>query len=339
MEKNENIAKVTSKSRCLICQSDNVNKIYPNYPGYVEGTSFDIMKCDDCNTQFILAPSTPDELYNAIYHLECVPGYDRYKKYAKSILFEKEPLKFLSEQEFAYYAVYTYLKKRKVKSILEVGSGLGYLTYALNKDGYQALGIDVSKESIKNSIELFGPYYKVISLEKLGKQTQQKFDLIIMTEVIEHVDSPRELINECLPLLNEKGVILLTTPYYYNATKIWKTDLPPIHRFWFSEKSFKSISQNLELETSFIFPDKGCCNNLNLLIGYIADEFGSNKLPTSILNSNMTDCVRTYHSGIFKRIVKKIVNLRPVKYFSNGFYFKFIHEQPKSFAIILKRKS
>ena len=116
MEKNENVTKEKSKFRCLICQSDNVNKIYSDYPGYVEGTSFDIMKCDDCNTQFILAPSTPDKLYNAIYNLESVPGYDRYKKYAKSILIEKEPLKFLSEQEFAYYAVYTYLKKRKVKS-------------------------------------------------------------------------------------------------------------------------------------------------------------------------------------------------------------------------------
>ncbi len=74
------------KSKCPICGNYNIRKIYSNYPGYVNGTSFDIMKCDYCNTQFIIAPSTPKELYDAIYSLDCVPGYDRYKKYVKQII-------------------------------------------------------------------------------------------------------------------------------------------------------------------------------------------------------------------------------------------------------------
>jgi SAM-dependent methyltransferase len=343
-EKNELTVSNISKLRCLVCQSDSVKKIYSNYPGYVAGTSFDIMKCNNCNTQFILAPSTPAELYNAIYSLECIPGYDRYKRYAKSIPLEKEPLKFLSGQEFAYYAVYMYLKDKKeeVKSILEVGSGLGYLTYALNKSGYQTLGIDISEVSVKNSIDLFGDYYKPISLQKLSEQSQQKFDLIIATELIEHVDDPYEFISECLPLLNEKGVVLLTTPYYYNVNKIWETDLPPIHRFWFSEKSFQSISQRLKLEARFIFPDKGCFdfNHSNLLANYINDRFVSNKLPTPILTNDLRGCVRSnytnYNSNIFMSVMKKFATFKPVRYFSNKFYLKVINEQPKCFAIILK---
>ena len=341
MEQNEKMNEEISELKCLICLSKNIYKIFSNYPGYIEGTSFDIIKCNDCKTQFILGPTTPDELYNAIYKLDCVPGYDRYKRYAKSIIFEKKPLKFLSEQEFAYYSVYSYLRSRKVKNILEIGSGLGYLTYALNKEGYQTLGIDISKESIKNSINYFGPFYEAINLENLKKKLEQKYDLIIMTELIEHVDSPLEFINDCLPLLSENGVILLTTPHYNGDNEVWKTDLPPVHRFWFSEKSFLTISKKIGLEPTFIYPNKECRYNYNLLTANMFKKKLSNTLPTSYITSDLKDCVRknSYHEGIFKKQIKKFVASNSVRYFSNIFYFRFIQDQPESFAIILSSRN
>ena len=145
--------------------------------------------------------------------------------------------------------------------------------------------------------------------------------------------------------INEGGSILLTTPYYYDTDKIWKTDLPPIHRFWFSERSFKFISQNLSLDVNFIFPDKSCydfnpSNHSNLLAIYIMDKFTSNGLPTSILTNDLKGCVRSnYNNHVFTRVIKTFATSKPVRYFSNKIYLKFIHEQPKSFAITLKGKS
>ena len=346
MESVEDVSNKNSNYECPICQSYNVEKIYSNYPGYVDGTSYDIFKCNNCITEFILAPGTSEEVYNAIYNLQCVPAYDRYKKYAKSLIYEKEPFKFLSKQEFAYEAVYNYLndKKEKVKSILEVGTGLGYLTYALNKTGYSTLGIDISETSVRNAINLFGSFYKAISLEKLSSSSQQKFDLIVMTEVIEHVNNPLGLISGCLPLLNETGVILLTTPHYYNVNKVWETELPPVHRFWFSKKSFQTISKSLGLKVDFIFPDKGCFNfnHSNLLVNFIIDKHFSNKLPklpTSTLTSDLRGCVETnYHIGFFKSTMKRVATSKTVCYLSNMFYFKFIHKKEEGcFAIILKK--
>jgi SAM-dependent methyltransferase len=338
---NEGIDNESLKFKCLICGNNNIRKIYSNYPGYVNGTSFDILKCDNCNTQFIIAPSTPNELYDAIYSLDCVPGYDRYKKYAKQIIHERDPLKFLAESEFAYEAVYQYLiNKTKNMKILEVGSGLGYLTYALNKAGYKATGIDISEASVKNSIELFGNHYINSNLHEMIKSNDvpYKFDLIIANELIEHLDDPIGFIEECLLLLNENGSILLTTPYYYDIDKIWETDLPPIHRFWFSKKSFEVISERLKLGVSFIFPNpmKGCFHS-NLLVSYVLSKLYYNKPPQSILSADLDNCVRSTNLK-FKNIINKLVNIEPIRYLSNILYVYLLDPPPKCFAVVLSKK-
>ena len=66
--------------KCPICNGNKIKKLYDKFPGYVDKTYFDIYKCDECKTQFIIAPDTPEEVYNAIYSLDCIPGYDRYKR-------------------------------------------------------------------------------------------------------------------------------------------------------------------------------------------------------------------------------------------------------------------
>ena len=144
---------------CPICQSDTVFKIYESFPSYVENTFYDIYKCNSCETQFILGENTPSKLYEAIYGLDNTTAYQRYKNYAKVVQEVLNPLKFLSEQELAYYAVYEYLKtvkKTSIKSlkILEIGSGMGYLTYSLNKSGYCTLGIWSAPSLNWNSIML-----------------------------------------------------------------------------------------------------------------------------------------------------------------------------------------
>jgi len=42
--------------------------------------------------------------------------------------------------------------------------------------------------------------------------TKKKFDTIIASEIIEHMDNPLHFLIECKKLLKNKGVIILTTP-------------------------------------------------------------------------------------------------------------------------------
>ena len=80
------------------------------------------------------------------------------------------------------------------------------------------------------------------------------FDLVLLTEVIEHIDNISDFILALSKLLLPNGQIIMTTPNksFYPFNTIWVSDLPPIHCWWLSEESIKYLSSKLGLIVSFI---------------------------------------------------------------------------------------
>jgi 2-polyprenyl-3-methyl-5-hydroxy-6-metoxy-1,4-benzoquinol methylase len=327
--------------KCPICNGNKTKKLYDRFPGYVDKTYFDIYKCDECKTQFIIAPDTLDELYNAIYSLDCIPGYDRYKKYAVEIIKQTNPFNYLSKQESAYRIVFDYINdvQRKNIRILEVGSGLGYLTYALNRAGYPTTGIDTSEYSVEQAKIKFGDYFINSDLKNFSQNTEDKsskYDLIIATELIEHVTDPVGFIRDCMPLLSNQGGILLTTPNYYFENTIWDTESPPVHRFWFSKKTFEVIADILDLNVSFP-PD----NYSNLIISYLQtlkNRNGFNLKPPFICEDLSRCCpsveqFKTAHHPY----IRKLLYSEKIKNLMNFTFKKFVHFE-STLGVVLKRK-
>ena len=330
---------------CPICKSFS-NKIYEDFPSYVENMFYDIYICNNCETQFIIKKNTLNDLkklYDVIYQTENLPGYERYKRYAKIIKKISKPLKFLSEQEFAYHAVYEYLNKTPIKplKVLEIGSGLGYLTYALNKSNIETLGIDISKESTNYAKKQFGDHYLNGSIEDLITD-KPKFDLIIATELIEHVIDPISFINNCLCLLNSHGTILLTTSNYFIKSQIWGTDLPPIHRFWFSKKSFDVMAKDFHLQLEFIDSSDFYPKNSNMLINTLLQMyfryFRRNDTPLSIFSEDLTPLTKRSHTFYtFRAVARKMVLTFPIRNLSNQFFKLMGRAEPTSIAVILNK--
>ncbi|HOV11471.1 MAG TPA: class I SAM-dependent methyltransferase [Bacteroidales bacterium] len=240
---------------CPIC-SKSVEIIYKNHPSYIKNKFYDILFCNYCNTSFADAIICNRNIYNEIYEKsDGLDGYERYNQYAKSIISKKKPLNYLAAQEDVYFFVAHSLKrfaKKKVK-ILEIGCGLGYLTYALNKEGFSATGIDVSHSAIKMAIEKFGAYFYAADAISYAQITNLKYDVIIATEVIEHIPDIKSFLIQLKNLLNPEGIILLTTPNKsaFDSSALWVTDAPPLHLWWLSEESLvqltKSVGMHLEL--------------------------------------------------------------------------------------------
>ena len=316
-------------NECKICGSTFTVKIYSRFPGFVEGTCFDIFKCSICDTQFVLNDKSTSEIYDAIYSQDTW-GYERYHKYAEIIKQQLKPLKFLSEKEAAYYAVYEYLRcSNKTKKILEVGCGLGYLTYSLKKSNHEVLGIDISKNAIEFAKGQFGNYYVNVDLKDLD--ANEKFDLIIATELIEHLPNPLQFLEMCKKHLKNDGTILLTTPNY-NKNKIWNTDLPPIHMFWFSKKSFAALSKSCDLDLSFInfnrFVSK---NDLLAFLPRIS-------LPGSTLDTELK-AVQTeaIFNSTLRQIVTRFAYCNPIRYVSHYIYRLISAEYPLLGVILTKK--
>jgi 2-polyprenyl-3-methyl-5-hydroxy-6-metoxy-1,4-benzoquinol methylase len=248
-----------SKSKCLLCGADAVIR-HDSYPGYQEPSTFSIFHCVECNTAFSL-PRIEDtqRIYNVIYNnADSVPGYARYWNYCLNIKKMKSPLFYLSESENTYWGILEALNKivvnKKEVKILEVGSGLGYLTYALNRDGFTAYGIDVSETAVNMAVKEFGEYYFCGDLFEFAIQKQNFYDIVIFTEVIEHINEPMDFLNSVMKILKADGYAILTTPNksIYSTDTIWATDNPPVHCWWFSEESITYMSEKANSIVTFI---------------------------------------------------------------------------------------
>jgi SAM-dependent methyltransferase len=250
-------------NKCPLCSNDRAKLQQDNFTGYQVDMKFQIFLCDNCTTSYPLPRVNADKLYDIIYkNQENVPGYSRYWYYFKEIKKQKNPLAFLANSGEAYWGIKEALSKTtKSKDnlkILEVGCGLGYLTYALRLENYDVNGIDISEEAINKAKQNFGNYFICQDLFKYVENNNEIFDVIILTEVIEHLEKPIEFLEITLKLLKNDGKIILTTPNRSISSLdiVWDTESPPIHHWWFSENSMKWIADKFKLNLDFISFEK-----------------------------------------------------------------------------------
>ncbi len=131
---------------------------------------------------------------------------DNYKKHTS-----KNPLKTIFLNIY-YQTFLKELKKLDIKSVLDVGCGEGFILNKLKKEdiGTSWEGIDYSKDAIEIGKKLH-PYLDL----KQGsiydsKYKDNSFDLVICTEVLEHLEDPQKALKEVLRI--SKKFVLLSVP-------------------------------------------------------------------------------------------------------------------------------
>lgn len=114
------------------------------------------------------------------------------------------------------------LRREAPCAYLEVGCGFGFgLDYALNTRGWSGIGVDPAPLAALGRDALGLP----IELRYLqeNKEAPQSKDVVMGSEVIEHVSSPRAFARTLRAMLKPSGVLVLTTP---NGDDI-RPDTPP----------------------------------------------------------------------------------------------------------------
>lgn len=112
--------------------------------------------------------------------------------------------------------------KRKMKEvrILDVGCGTGtMITLPIASAGYHITAIDTSAESIRIAKNI-NIYNRATFLHGNTEMLHQTFDIIICSEVLEHLQDPSHLINEFKRLLDHDGRLLITVPNGYGLYEL-----------------------------------------------------------------------------------------------------------------------
>ena len=202
------------------------------------GEAFQIMECDTSGI-FFTHPQPPDlnryypEDYRGFHPLVEKVFRKMYGKYAAAVI-------------------------RKVGAsgrLLEVGCGAGWMLEAFAQRGWEVAGLERTSSIAQEITERTG--IKVYTGDLALIQTEERFDVILLYNVLEHLPDPGAVIDHCKRLLNPGGRIIITLPnilsWQARLTKgSWFHLDAPRHLFHFSEASMGRFLNSHGLEiTSF----------------------------------------------------------------------------------------
>ena len=102
------------------------------------------------------------------------------------------------------------------RKVLDVGCGGGILTEALAKSGAEAIGIDLSKDSLEAAKihatqQGLSIDYRYENIEETVSKHAGEFDAITCMEMLEHVPEPKKIIAACSRLLKPGGHAFFST--------------------------------------------------------------------------------------------------------------------------------
>ncbi|MCK6533026.1 MAG: methyltransferase domain-containing protein [Polyangiaceae bacterium] len=129
---------------------------------------------------------------------------------------------FKKRLEFVAAALARRSTRRTNLHVLDVGCGTGNLLAApLARMGYQVTGIDVHEESIRYAREQHRDIPTLtFDHRSIEDYPAESFDVVICSEVLEHVNDPKAFVCELKRLLRQGGTLVVTVPNGYGPFEV-----------------------------------------------------------------------------------------------------------------------
>ena len=115
-----------------------------------------------------------------------------------------------------YVLIRDLVLRHNTQKLLDIGCGKGIIEYLLPESIF-CLGYDVVEEVVKTARLLNeskkNRQFKVCDVEKT-LPTYEKFDTVVITEVLEHLNNDEKVLKKIRNLLIDGGILILTVPNY-----------------------------------------------------------------------------------------------------------------------------
>jgi 2-polyprenyl-3-methyl-5-hydroxy-6-metoxy-1,4-benzoquinol methylase len=190
--------------------------------------------------------------------------------------------------------------------LLDVGCGAGAVLRTMSADGWHAEGQEISEAAADRLEEEGFRIHREAPDELAGGDTS--FDVVVMSEVIEHLRAPDVTLRAVRRLLRPGGALYLTTPNFGSLSRRvlrdqWRAIDLPGHLSYFDHRSLKAYLARAEFCEVRVWSEG--LNPYELIRGHRRQQVGNRERLRS-----QTERLRIGAAGPgFVRAVKRLTNL------------------------------
>lgn len=172
-------------------------------------------------------------------------GSDVYRRlYNSDRMLPHTPDKFLARAESMSWrrdTIKTSVDYDRVERVGEIGCGAGWNLWAFHQDGKSVVGVDYSPE-LTAAGRAMGMDIRQGTMEALAGE---RFDVLILSHVLEHMPDPAEALAQGAELLAENGVFYIEVP---DARDICLGMFQSAHVWYFTPTRLRHLAASVGLE-------------------------------------------------------------------------------------------
>ena len=275
---------------CVACYSSDISYWMSKFK---DGFEYRIFKCKKCSCGF-MNPRPSDRDLDLIYE-KSGHGLEHPIQYSEIKSQEEEfPNSTVDAERLVSFA-YQYLSinsnSSKIKKALDIGSGYGFFSLCAKKYGFDVFSINPGKyenDVCRQMFSMNGYFPKIkVGLFQDFKFEEEEFDFVILSQVLEHVKYPHDMMKEISRILKWGGMLALAVPNFESlfvklrGTKDNSCLWVPEHLNYFTEKSLKYIISDMNLNLEKVYqiskiPYYTLSNKLRLKHGTLLRYFMNN---------------------------------------------------------------
>lgn len=169
------------------------------------------------------------------------------------------------------YRVSVILEKCKGQTVLDIGSADAFMAEALSPFFKRIVAVDGSAELISRAKQRLGDNSNVELVNELAEtySTDERFDIVLLSFILEHVNDPSEVLKRAANFVNDKGTLFIMVPNAHslhrrvgvalgmlkNVDDFSEEDVRQGHRRVYTQDSLKHdiVQSGLVLEESGTF--------------------------------------------------------------------------------------
>ena len=160
------------------------------------------------------------------------------------------------------------------KELLDIGAGYGFFSNAAQNKGFNVTAIELNENSRNVFRQMTG--FDALNVpfdENFAQRFFQKFDVVLLSQVLEHIPMQANPIKNLHSLIRPNGICVVAVPHYRSMVSILqgKRDMfitPPEHLNFFTIKGLKVAFvkngfENIMTETISRYDTGKICSRIN----------------------------------------------------------------------------